>query len=260
MRIRASRPRKVDASRLVTSACSGAFRVARRRRDVLEQHVEQRVEVRPGGHLAVGRLLGARNAGAAGGVQRRQAQRVLGGLGGLVVQVGGDVEQQVVAGLHHLGDPGVRPVGLVDHQDHRQVRGQRLAQHEPGLRQRPLRGVDQQQHPVHHGQPALHLAAEVGVPGGVDDVDDRDAAVGVVAVHGGVLGQDGDALFPSPGHRCPGCAPGCRRRGGAAPRTAAASRPPGWSCRGRRGRRWRRCEMARRRFWQRGAADSEPAG
>lgn len=30
---------------------------------------------------------------------------------------------------------------------------------------------------------------------GVDDVDDRDAAVGVMAVHGGVLGQDGDALF-----------------------------------------------------------------
>ena len=78
---------------------------------------------------------------------------------------------------------------------HGQVRGQRLAQHEAGLRQRSLGGVDQQQHPVDHGQPALDLAAEVGVTRGVDDVDDRHAAVGVFAVHGGVLGQDRDALF-----------------------------------------------------------------
>ena len=120
---------------------------------------------------------------------------MLGGRGGLVVQIGRDVEQQVVAGLDDLGDPGVGPVGLVDHQDHRQVRGQRLAQHETGLRQRPLGGVDQQQHPVDHGQPALHLTAEIGVPRRVDDVDDGHAAVGVVTVHGGVLGQDRDALF-----------------------------------------------------------------
>ena len=75
------------------------------------------------------------------------------------------------------------------------MRGQRLAQHEPGLRQRSLRRVDEQQHPVDHGQAALDLAAEVGVAGGVDDVDDRRAAVGVVTVHRGVLGQDRDALF-----------------------------------------------------------------
>ena len=73
--------------------------------------------------------------------------------------------------------------------------GQRLAQHEAGLRQRSLGGVDQQQHAVDHRQPALDLAAEVGVAGGVDDVDDRHAAVGVLAVHRGVLGQDRDALF-----------------------------------------------------------------
>ena len=83
--------------------------------------------------------------------------------GRLVVEVGRDVEQQVMAVLDDLGDPRVRAVGLVDHEDHGQVRGQRLAQHEPGLRQRPLRRVDEQQHPVDHGQAALDLAAEVGV-------------------------------------------------------------------------------------------------
>ena len=73
--------------------------------------------------------------------------------------------------------------------------GQRLAQHEPGLRQRALGRVDQQHHAVDHRQPALDLAAEVGVPRRVDDVDHGDTAVGVGAVHGGVLRQDGDALF-----------------------------------------------------------------
>ncbi|CPY82565.1 Uncharacterised protein [Mycobacteroides abscessus] len=95
----------------------------------------------------------------------------------------------------HLGDTGVGTVGLVDDQNHRQVRGESLAQHEPGLRQRALGGVDQQQHAVDHRQAALHLAAEIGVAGGVDDVDDRHRAIRVVAVHRGVLGQDGDALF-----------------------------------------------------------------
>ena len=94
-----------------------------------------------------------------------------------------------------FGDAGVGAVGLVDHEDHRQVRGQRLAQHEAGLRQRAFGRVDQQQHAVDHGQPALDLTAEVGVARGVDHVDHRHAAVGVLTVHGGVLRQDGDALF-----------------------------------------------------------------
>ena len=75
------------------------------------------------------------------------------------------------------------------------MRGQRLAQHEAGLRQRTLGGVHQQQHAVDHRQTAFHLTTEVGVARGVDHVDDSHAAVGVLAVHGGVLGQDGDAFF-----------------------------------------------------------------
>ena len=83
------------------------------------------------------------------------------------------------------------PVHLVDHQDDRQPGLQRLAQHEPGLRQRALAGVHQQQHPVHHGQAALHLAAEVRVPRRVHDVDGHPTVP-----HRGVLGQDRDALLP----------------------------------------------------------------
>lgn len=74
--------------------------------------------------------------------------------------------------------------------------GQRFTQNKPRLRQWTLGGVDQQQHPVHHGQPALHLATEVRVPRGVYDIDYGDGSIRVMAVHGGVLGQDGDALLP----------------------------------------------------------------
>ena len=120
---------------------------------------------------------------------------MLGSLLRLLVQIGRHVKQQIVTLLHDLGDPGVGTVGLVHHQDHRQVGRQRFAQHEAGLRQWPLRGVDEQQHPVHHGQPALDLAAEVGVTGSVDHIDDRHGPVRVVPVDSGVLGQNGDALF-----------------------------------------------------------------
>ena len=57
---------------------------------------------------------------------------------------------------------------------------ERLAQDEARLGQRALGGVDEQHHAVDHRQPALDLAAEVGVAGGVDEVDlDLLAAAGV---------------------------------------------------------------------------------
>ncbi|MNF64322.1 hypothetical protein D3C84_460480 [compost metagenome] len=52
-------------------------------------------------------------------------------------------------------------------------------------------GVDQQQHGVDHRHYTLNLATEVGVAGGVDDVD-----VVAVPVDGGVFRQNGNtALF-----------------------------------------------------------------
>ena len=62
-----------------------------------------------------------------------------------------------------------------------------LAQDEARLRHRALVGVDEQQDRVRHGERALDLAAEVGVAGGVDDVDARAAVL-----DGRVLGQDRD--------------------------------------------------------------------
>ena len=88
------------------------------------------------------------------------------------------------------GDARVGPVDLVDHEDHREVRLERLAQHETGLRERAFARVDEQQHAVDHRERALDLAAEVGVAGRVDDVEDH-----VAVANRRVLGEDRDALL-----------------------------------------------------------------
>ena len=51
-------------------------------------------------------------------------------------------------------------------------------------------GVNQQQHGVNHRHYALNFTAEVGVAGGVDDVD-----VVAVPVDRGVLGENGNAAL-----------------------------------------------------------------
>ena len=67
---------------------------------------------------------------------------------------------------------------------------ERLGDHEFGLRQRPLGGVDQHQGAVNHVEDALDLAAEIGVARRIDDIDP-----GVVPDQRGRLGEDGDAAL-----------------------------------------------------------------
>ena len=65
-----------------------------------------------------------------------------------------------------------------------------MLQHEARLRHGALGGIDEQEGAVCHAQHALHLAAKVGVPRGVDDVD-----LHAVVLDGDVLGQDGDTAL-----------------------------------------------------------------
>ena len=88
-----------------------------------------------------------------------------------LVIVGAEVDVERVDRVEDLLRAGVLAVDLVDDHDRGQAEGEALAEHEAGLRQRPLGGVDQQQDAVDEAQPALDLAAEVGVARGVDDVD-----------------------------------------------------------------------------------------
>ena len=110
--------------------------------------------------------------------------------------VGVEVEEELVDLVHDLLDPRVRPVDLVDDEEHRQPALERLAQDEARLRQRPLARVDEEQHAVDHPQRALDLAAEVGVTRRVDDVDLR-----VAVADGRVLREDRDALLALEVHR-----------------------------------------------------------
>ena len=150
-------------------------RVGRRRGD-LDQHVEQRPQVLAG--LVERRR---RRAGLGVRVDDREVDLVL---------VGAEVHEQLVDVVEDLGRTGVRAVDLVERDDHRQAPGHRLLEDVAGLRQRALRRVHEEQHGIDHEQRALDLAAEVGVPGRVDDVE---ADVGVV--DRGLLGEDRDALL-----------------------------------------------------------------
>ncbi len=150
-------------------------RVARRgdrAHDLLEQDLHAMV-------FAVGRAAGDPGAGI--GVQDRELELVL-------VRI--EVDEQVVDLVEHRLRPGVLAVDLVDDDDGREAQLERLAEHEPGLGQRPFARVHQQQHAVHHLERPLDLAAEVGVPGRVDDVD-----LALAPPDRRVLGEDRDSLL-----------------------------------------------------------------
>ena len=144
---------------------------------MLDDRVEERPQVFARRvHRQAGR------AGAGAGVDHREVELLLGGV---------EVDEQVVDLVQHFLHARVGPVDLVDDEQRRQPALERLAQHEPRLRQRPLGRIHEQQDPVDHRQRPLDLAAEVRVARGVDDID-QDVAV----VNGGVLGQDRDAALP----------------------------------------------------------------
>ena len=136
--------------------------------------------------------------------------------------------------IEHLVDdfdvPRVGPVDLVDGDDGPQADLERLRDHELGLRHRPFGSVDQHDRAVDHAQDALDLAAEIGVAGGVDDVD-----AGILPDDRGRLGQDGDAALLLEVVRIHRALFHALVVAEASPIATGACRPA-WSCRGRRGR------------------------
>ena len=155
----------------------GAGGVHRRGRYVLQDGVEQGTHV-PWPILQPGQGVSAPRRGVEDGEVE---------LGG----VGGQVEEQVLDGANRLLNPGLSTIDLV-HDDHRpQPLRQGRLQHVAGLGHRAVHGVHHQQTAVRHVDHPLHLAAEVHVAGGVDDVD-LDPFVS----DGRVLREDGDAPFP----------------------------------------------------------------
>ena len=114
-------------------------------------------------------------------VKDRKVELLVGG-----VERGEEVEHLV----DDLARPRVGLVDLVDADDRLEADLQRLADHEFGLRHRPLGGVDQHDRAVDHRQDALDLAAEIGVARRVDDIDPH------IPPHDrGRLGENGDAAL-----------------------------------------------------------------
>src|SRR5437867_449796 len=150
--------------------------VEARWRDGGEDRLEER-DQRAAGLREVGR----RRAGPRVRVEDGELKLVLGRV---------EVDEEVVHLVEDLGRPRVAAVDLVDDDDGREFGLEGLLQHEPGLGQRPLGGVHEEEHAVHERERPLDLRAEVGVAGRVHDVD-VDAPIR----DGRVLGHDRDALL-----------------------------------------------------------------
>ena len=169
--------------------------------NAVQDGLEQGLEVL-GGQLAVTGVLQGALAGLGGGVDDGDVHEgVHVDVDALVHEVLAQRQEQVGRLGDDLFDARVGAVNLVDDDDDGQVGLEGLTQHEAGLRERALGGVNHEDDAVHHRQAALDLAAEVGVTGGVDDVDD-DAVLeaqglsgGAGVVDGSVLGENGDALL-----------------------------------------------------------------
>src|SRR5690606_22044634 len=153
-----------------------AVEVDDRSRHVVDDGLEQGVHVVV--HLLV---IHAGDAVQGRGVDDREVQLLVGGT-------------EVVEQVEDLVDDPVRTrartVDLVDHDDRTQAGLERLLGHETGLRHRAVLGVDYQQHGVDHAHHTFHFTAEVGVSGGVDDVD-----VVVAPLQRRVLGENGNAAL-----------------------------------------------------------------
>ena len=154
----------------------GCFDVALRRGDLADDGFEQRLHV--GGHLVV---IERGDALARGGVDDRELKLIV---------VGAELDEEV----EHLVDDLLRTravaVDLIDDDERLLAQSERLFQHETGLGHTALKGVDQKENAVHHHEDALDLAAEIGMSGGIDDID-----LGVSVHDGGVLGQNGDTAL-----------------------------------------------------------------
>src|SRR5579859_7802809 len=150
--------------------------VGARRRDVLDNGVEERLH------------------GAAGVVQFQLGKAVLGagvndGEIKLLVR-GVQRHEQLKHLVQDLVRQGIFAVNFVDDHDGFRAGFERLAKDKTGLGLRTFGGVHHEEHAVNHVHDALDLAAEIGVAGGINDVD-----VVVLVFESGVFGANGDAFF-----------------------------------------------------------------
>ena len=126
------------------------------------------------------------DSGAAAGVEDREIERLI---------IGAKFDEQIEDLVEHLMGAGVGAVDLVDDDDRAKLVLEGLFQDEAGLGHGAFGGIDQEEDAVGHAEDAFDFAAEIGVAGGVDQVDLGGLAVGAGVIDGDVLGQDRDAAL-----------------------------------------------------------------
>ncbi|CDN41630.1 hypothetical protein BN871_AI_01410 [Paenibacillus sp. P22] len=105
--------------------------------------------------------------------------------------IGAKLDEEVENLVHDSLGSRVRTVDLVQDDDRGQVVLESFAQNELRLRHAAFESVHDEQNAVDHLHDALHFAAEVGVPGSIDDVDEV-----VLIVDRGVFRQNRNAALP----------------------------------------------------------------
>jgi len=95
------------------------------------------------------------------------------------------IDEQIVYLVDDLFDSGIAPVDLVDNEDYGHAPFQGLFEDKTGLRQGPFAGIHEENGSVHHIEAPFHLAAEVSVSRGIDDID-----LYLAISDGGILGHD----------------------------------------------------------------------
>ena len=153
-----------------------AVRVAVRSRDLFDDRLHQRLEVRA---LIFHVVL--RDAVAGRRVDDREVELIVIG-----IEFHEELEDFVVDIVHAL----VRLIDLIDDDDRLELLLQSLAQDVLRLRHRAFEGIDEQENAVDHVEDTLDLAAEVRMARGVDDVD-----LDAVVHDGRVLREDRDAAL-----------------------------------------------------------------
>jgi hypothetical protein len=156
---------------------------------MLQDRVEHRRQILHLAALLLRVIDEGRDALLRGGVDHRELELRI---------VRAELDEQIEHLVDDLFGALFGPIDLVDDEDRAQAVGERLAQHEARLRHHAFVGIAEQQRRVGHAEHALDLAAEVGVAGGVDELDahalvfdrgalrlDRDAALAldVAGVH-----------------------------------------------------------------------------
>ena len=107
-----------------------------------------------------------------------------------------ELQEELERLFDDLRDSSVGPIDLVHDHDDRQARRESLAEHEPRLGPWAFRRIDEQHRPVDHRERPLHLTAEVGMTGCVDDVQSP-----LAEFERRLLGENRDALFSLEVHR-----------------------------------------------------------